>query len=55
MSDVSHELRTPVSTMRMASDVLESRKDELEQPMRRTVELLSGEVTRFQDLLADLL
>lgn len=55
VSDVSHELRTPVSTMRMASDVLESRKDELEQPMRRTVELLSGEVTRFQDLLADLL
>ncbi|PLS27488.1 MtrAB system histidine kinase MtrB [Bifidobacterium parmae] len=55
VSDVSHELRTPVTTMRMASDLLESRKDEYDPITRRTVELLSGQINRFQDMLADLL
>ncbi|KFI55500.1 MtrAB system histidine kinase MtrB [Bifidobacterium callitrichos] len=55
VSDVSHELRTPVTTMRMASDLLESRKDEYDPMTRRTVELLGGQINRFQDMLADLL
>ncbi|KFI97896.1 MtrAB system histidine kinase MtrB [Bifidobacterium stellenboschense] len=55
VSDVSHELRTPVTTMRMASDLLESRKDDYDPMTRRTVELLSGQINRFQDMLADLL
>lgn len=55
VSDVSHELRTPVTTMRMASDLLEMKKDEFDPSARRTVELLSGQINRFQDLLADLL
>lgn len=55
VSDVSHELRTPVTTMRMASDLLTMRKDEFDPSTRRTVELLDGQITRFQDLLADLL
>lgn len=55
VSDVSHELRTPVTTMRMASDLLESRKDTFDATTRRTVELLDGQIGRFQDMLADLL
>ncbi|NMM98352.1 MtrAB system histidine kinase MtrB [Bifidobacterium olomucense] len=55
VSDVSHELRTPVTTMRMASDLLEMKKDEFDPAAQRTVELLSGQISRFQDLLADLL
>ncbi|PJM78074.1 MtrAB system histidine kinase MtrB [Bifidobacterium felsineum] len=55
VSDVSHELRTPVTTMRMASDLLEMKKDDFDPATKRTVELLSGQINRFQDLLADLL
>ncbi|NEG54356.1 MtrAB system histidine kinase MtrB [Bifidobacterium platyrrhinorum] len=55
VSDVSHELRTPVTTMRMASDLLDSRKDEFDPSTKRTVELLGGQINRFQDMLADLL
>ncbi|MBT1173018.1 HAMP domain-containing histidine kinase [Bifidobacterium sp. MA2] len=55
VSDVSHELRTPITTMRMASDLLETRKDDYDPMTRRTVELLGGQINRFQDLLADLL
>lgn len=55
VSDVSHELRTPVTTMRMASDLLESRKNSFDSSTKRTVELLSGQIGRFQEMLADLL
>ncbi|WP_169170920.1 MtrAB system histidine kinase MtrB [Bifidobacterium oedipodis] len=55
VSDVSHELRTPITTMRMACDLLEMKKDDFDPAARRTVELLSGQIDRFQDMLADLL
>ncbi|MCH4158990.1 MAG: MtrAB system histidine kinase MtrB [Bifidobacterium minimum] len=55
VSDVSHELRTPVTTMRMAADLLESRKTGFDPSTRRTVELLSGQIARFQSMLVDLL
>lgn len=55
VSDVSHELRTPVTTIRMASDLLESRKSSFEGSTARTVELLSGQINRFEKMLADLL
>lgn len=55
VSDVSHELRTPVTTMRMASDMLSIRKDEYDSATKRTVELLDGQIRRFQEMLADLL
>lgn len=55
VSDVSHELRTPVTTIRMASDVLVERKDDFDPLSRRTVELLSEQTERFQELLSDLL
>ncbi len=55
VSDVSHELRTPVTTMRMASDMLSMRKNEYDPATKRTVELLDGQIRRFQEMLADLL
>jgi two-component system sensor histidine kinase MtrB len=55
VSDVSHELRTPLTTIRMASSVLDSRREELPGELRRTTELLSAQVQRFEVLLADLL
>lgn len=55
VSDVSHELRTPVTTMKMASDMLMKCKDAFEPPAKRTVELLDGQIARFQSMLADLL
>ena len=55
VSDVSHELRTPVTTMRMAADMLSMHKDGYDATTRRTVELLDGQIRRFQEMLADLL
>jgi two-component system sensor histidine kinase MtrB len=55
VSDVSHELRTPVTTIRMASDLLLSRKEEFDPSTARTVELLAGQTNRFESMLTDLL
>jgi len=55
VSDVSHELRTPLTTIRMASSVLETHSGDLPGELRRTAELLSAQVQRFDVLLADLL
>lgn len=55
VSDVSHELRTPLTTVRMAADVLTAQKDDFPPVAMRTTELLDGELTRFETLLADLL
>lgn len=55
VSDVSHELRTPVTTMCMAADMLSMHKDSYDAMTRRTVELLDGQIRRFQEMLADLL
>lgn len=52
VSDVSHELRTPVTTMRMAADMLSMHKDEYDATTKRTVELLDGQIRRFQEMLA---
>jgi two-component system sensor histidine kinase MtrB len=55
VSDVSHELRTPLTTMRMASEMIYSSRDEFEPHVKRSAELLQGQIDRFEDLLADLL
>ncbi|WP_454043185.1 MtrAB system histidine kinase MtrB [Cellulosimicrobium sp. Marseille-Q8652] len=55
VSDVSHELRTPLTTIRMASEVLHSSRDEFDPVSRRSTELLQAQLDRFEDLLADLL
>ena len=55
VSDVSHELRTPLTTMRLSADFLNSEKENLPENTRRTVEILQGQVDRFDRLLSDLL
>jgi two-component system sensor histidine kinase MtrB len=54
-SDVSHELRTPLTTIRMASELLYSSRDEFDPALARAVELLNNELDRFENLLAELL
>ncbi len=54
-SDVSHELRSPLMTLRASIDVMQSRRDELSERASAALELLSGEVDRFEHLVQDLL
>jgi len=54
-SDVSHELRTPLTTVRMAADLIYENSDDLDPALRRSTELLVGELDRFETLLNDLL
>jgi two-component system, OmpR family, sensor histidine kinase MtrB len=54
-SDVSHELRTPLTTIRMATELLHSSREAFAPQLARSVELLSSELDRFENLLADLL
>lgn len=54
-SDVSHELRTPLTTVRMAADMIYDNKDDLEPVLRRSAELMTTELDRFESLLGDLL
>ncbi|WP_236553637.1 MtrAB system histidine kinase MtrB [Rathayibacter sp. VKM Ac-2803] len=55
VSDVSHELRTPLTTMKLAGDVLFDQREAFPPVAERTVELLHGQIDRFESLLADLL
>lgn len=55
VSDVSHELRTPLTTMRMAGEVLYDAREELDPMAKRSAELLTGQLDRFDALLSDLL
>jgi two-component system, OmpR family, sensor histidine kinase MtrB len=54
-SDVSHELRTPLTTIRMASDLLHSAREDFPPELGRSAELLRTELDRFEALLGDLL
>jgi len=54
-SDVSHELRTPLTTVRMAADLIYDHSGDLDPTLRRSTELLVGELDRFETLLNDLL
>ncbi|PRY01517.1 MtrAB system histidine kinase MtrB [Allonocardiopsis opalescens] len=55
VSDVSHELRTPLTTVRMAADMLHEQREEFDATQGRSIELLHGQVERFEEMLADLL
>ncbi|MFV0252339.1 MAG: MtrAB system histidine kinase MtrB [Beutenbergiaceae bacterium] len=55
VSDVSHELRTPLTTIRIASEVLNSAREEFPPTQARSAELLATQLDRFEALLADLL
>ena len=54
-SDVSHELRTPLTTIRMASELLHSSREDFPPELSRSAELLTAELDRFESLLTDLL
>ncbi|MCU1343960.1 MAG: putative two-component histidine kinase, partial [Acidimicrobiia bacterium] len=54
-SDVSHELRSPLMTLSASAEVLQSRRDELPERAAVALDLLVGDVARFQGLVADLL
>ncbi|HWB67854.1 MAG TPA: HAMP domain-containing sensor histidine kinase [Mycobacteriales bacterium] len=54
-ADVSHELRSPLTTLSTAVSVLETRRAELSERGRNALDLLSGEVRRFEHLVDDLL
>ena len=55
VSDVSHELRTPLSTVRLGPELLYDSRENMTPMQVRSVELLHGQVDRFQSMLADLL
>jgi two-component system, OmpR family, sensor histidine kinase MtrB len=55
VSDVSHELRTPLTTIRMAGEVLHESRHDFEPAVARSAELLTAQIDRFEELLADLL
>ncbi len=53
--DVSHELRSPLTTMVNAIEILRRRQGAMPTPASQAVDLLGGEVERFQKMLLDLL
>ncbi|MEP6561675.1 MAG: HAMP domain-containing sensor histidine kinase [Nakamurella sp.] len=53
--DVSHELRSPLTTIANAVEVLVNRRDDLPATAGQAVDLLNGEVRRFQRMVLDLL
>ena len=55
VSDVSHELRTPLTTIRMAGEVIHEARHDFEPAVSRSAELLTTQLDRFEELLADLL
>jgi two-component system sensor histidine kinase MtrB len=55
VSDVSHELRTPLTTVRMAGDLIYGARESFDPATKRSAELLSTQLDRFEDLLTDLL
>lgn len=54
-SDVSHELRSPLMTLTASSAVLQRRRDELPERAQVAMDLLTGDVARFTQLVEDLL
>jgi signal transduction histidine kinase len=54
-SDVSHELRSPLMTLSASVEVMEARRDDLPERAQSALDLLAGDVTRFQGLVEDLL
>jgi two-component system sensor histidine kinase MtrB len=54
-SDVSHELRSPLTTIMASVGILESRRDGLSEIGRTALDLLSSDLERFNQLVADLL
>ena len=54
-SDVSHELRSPLMTLAASVEVMQARRDEMPERAQVALDLLVGDVARFQGLVEDLL
>ncbi len=55
-SDVSHELRSPLMTLAASIEVLATRRDEMpDASARSALDLMQGDIARFQQLVDDLL
>ncbi len=54
-SDVSHELRSPLMTLAASVEVMQARRDEMPERAQAALDLLVGDVARFQGLVEDLL
>ena len=54
-SDVSHELRSPLMTLAASVEVMKARRDDLPERAQAALDLLVGDVARFQGLVEDLL
>ena len=54
-ADVSHELRSPLQTLSAATSVLVRRREGLDERTGAAVDLLDDEITRFEQLVTDLL
>jgi two-component system sensor histidine kinase MtrB len=54
-SDVSHELRSPLMTLSASIDVMEARRDEMPERAQAALDLLVSDVSRFRNLVEDLL
>lgn len=54
-ADVSHELRSPLQTLSAATSVLDRRREQLDPRTAAAVDLLTAEVSRFEQLVTDLL
>jgi signal transduction histidine kinase len=54
-SDVSHELRSPLMTLAASVEVMQARREEMPERAQAALDLLVGDVSRFQGLVEDLL
>jgi two-component system sensor histidine kinase MtrB len=54
-SDVSHELRSPLMTLSASVEVMDARRDDMPERAQAALDLLKGDVVRFQGLVEDLL
>lgn len=54
-ADVSHELRSPLTTLSTSLNVLQGRRNELSARGQAALDLLAGELARFERLVEDLL
>jgi two-component system, OmpR family, sensor histidine kinase MtrB len=54
-SDVSHELRSPITALAAAAEVMHSRRGELPERTQQALDVVVGQVRRFDDMVMDLL
>ena len=54
-SDVSHELRSPITALTAAVEVLDARREDVPERTRQALDVVVGQVRRFDSMVIDLL